>query len=122
MGVNELIPAGRWEGGSVEFIYSCHLCKIPGMSIHVCNTVGWRQVDIPIVYWQNKLVKMLGVVHSERVSGEDILFVSEHMCVCVSSHLEQTLYSYADTNPPTIPPMKPCVQQIQNPCVSKYET
>jgi hypothetical protein len=49
------------------------------MSIHVYNNVGWRQVAIPAVYW---LVKMVGVVHSERARGEDILLVSEHMCMC----------------------------------------
>ena len=56
---NKQYPAGGWEDGSVEFMYSQHLCKIPGMSIHICNTVGWRQVDIPIVYWPVNLVYLV---------------------------------------------------------------
>jgi hypothetical protein len=28
-----------------------------------------------------KLVKMVGVIHSERPSGEDILLISENMCM-----------------------------------------
>lgn len=79
---NKQYPAGGWEDGSVEFMYSQHLCKIPGMSIHICNTVGWRQVDIPIVYWPVKLVKMVRGFHSKRASVEDILLITEHMCMC----------------------------------------
>jgi hypothetical protein len=78
---NKPYPTGGWEYGLV-FMYSQQFCKIPDMSIHVYNNVGWRQVDIPMVYWPVKLVKMMGVVHSERARGEDILFVSEHMCMC----------------------------------------
>lgn len=84
---------------------------------------GWEQVDIPIVYWLFKLVKMVGVIHSERPNGEDILLISEHMCMFMvwPHNWEQTLHSYEARKPSCIPHMKPWVQQFHNLCVSKYE-